>query len=623
MYCCLVEAAMHYTITDRDKFFMYLGIYLMVGFGAFEALSEGLAQKKFPADALMIILATVGAFGVGRYTEGVLVMILFELGMIFEAISTDRARRSIAKMLDIRPAYAVRKVQGEEIQVDPLELRPNYTIVIKPGERIPADAEVTFGKSRIDMKALTGELEPRKVERGDRIYGGGINLDGLLEARVLKLYEDSAVSRIVEMMEKARDNKAESENFIDRFSRIYTPVIFVCALMVMIVPPATFSYGNWNMWVYRGLIFMIAACPCGLAISVPVAFLGGIASAARQGIVVKGGNYLEALAKADTFVFDKTGTLTDGDFQIQDIKAMGMTEEALLSMAAHIESYSDHPIAKSLASLYKGNLDLGAVQAVNEVPGCGISATYEGKRVHIGNFKMMEREHVLADEEDAEGTVVYVGIDQWYAGCIVLVDEIKEQAPDTLSYLRDKCKALLIMITGDTPESGMAVAEELEMDYAYTDLLPEEKLEQLEDFLFLQDDTESLVCVGDGLNDTPVLARADVGIVMGEPGSASTVEAADIILMENDLPKLVDAVHIAKETLKVVSQNISFALLAKVLVLICALVGYFGMWEAILVEVGVMFVAVMNAIWVVKYTYPRTPRLLPQGGEFAPPGDVP
>ena len=603
LYCCLIEAAIHFTIPEKDKFLMFLVIYLLTGFGAFEALSEGLAQKKLQVDYLMIILATIGAFGVGRYMEGVLVMILFEMGMIFEAVSMVRAKKSIAEMIDIRPAYAVRRVQGEEERVDPSQLQFNQMIIIRPGERIPADAVVVSGKSMVDTKTVTGETVPQAIEEGDIIYGGCVNLEGVLEARVMSGYKSSAASKIMDMVEQAQNNKAGSEDFIARFSKIYTPVMLVCALIVMFVPPATFSYGNWDMWIYRGLIFLIVACPCGLVMSVPVAFLGGIVSAAKQGILVKGGNYLEALARADTFVFDKTGTLTEGMFKIEEIKAMGMTEEELLCMAAHIESNSEHPVAKSLVSAYEGRIVRAKVQNVEEIPGFGISADYEGKRVSIGNFKMMEEKEVLADEEVTDsGTVVYVGIDQWYAGCFILSDEIREDAYDTLSYLRSKCRALLIMLTGDTEDSGMDVAKELEMDYAYTSLTPAQKLEQLEDFLFLQDDTGRLVCVGDSLNDTPVLERADVGITLGTADSLAAAETAGIILMENELSKIIDAVRIARGTLRAVSQNIVFALFVKLLVLVCALVGYFGMWEAILVEVIAMFVAVLNAVWVVKYT---------------------
>lgn len=602
MYIGAVYAIVRYTIPDRYKFIMFLAAYLMMGMGVFRTLSESLLEKRLPGDYLIIILATTGAFGVGRYMEAALVMLLFELGMIFEAVSVDRTKRSIEKMIDIRPEYAMRRVTGIETRVDPSELVINDIIVIRPGEKIPVDAVVTFGTTTIDTKAITGEMMPQTVKRGERIYGGCINLSGMIEARVEKEYKESAVSRIMDMVDEAHNNKAESERFTARVSRIYTPVMLVLALVIMLVPPMTFSYGNWNMWIYRGLIFMIAACPCGLVMSVPIAFLGGIASAARHGIVVKGGNYLESLAKADTFVFDKTGTLTEGVFTVEKVKALGMSEEELIEMVAHIESYSNHPIAKSLVAAYHGRFDRGRVRHMKELPGYGISATYKDQKVDVGNIRMMEMKNVLIDDEETTGTIIYVSIARRYVGHIVIRDMLKEDTKDTLDYLREKCRAVLVILTGDTKESAMEAAEELDIDFAYTNLMPQEKLERLEDFLFMQDDTEKLVCVGDGINDAPVLARADVGIAMGNLGSAAAVEAADVILLEDELSKIIDAIRIAKETLRVVSRNISFAIVIKIFVLIFAAIGYFGMWEAVLVEIVVMFVAVLNAAWVVKYT---------------------
>lgn len=602
IYVCAAAAATHYMLTDRAKFIWFLIAYLIIGFDAFKRLQEDIMQKKFLTEYTLIILATIGALGIGRYVEGVLVMLLFELGMIFEAYSTDNAKRYIKEMLDIRPEYATRKVHGKEFVVDPSALKPGHTIVIKPGERIPVDAVITSGTTSIDTKALTGEAIPKSVWPGDKIYSGCINLNGVIEAKVLELYVDSTVSRIMEMVEDAQNKKAESETFIARFSKIYTPVMLVCALAVMIYPPLSFSYGNWDTWIYRGLIFLVVACPCGLVLSIPIAFLGGIASAARQGIVIKGGNYLEDLAKADTFMFDKTGTLTEGIFKVKEVKAVGISSEELLRIAAHVECYSNHPIALSLLEAYGGKVDRSKVYRMREIPGYGVNATFEGNRVYAGNKKLMERQRILCDDVNQLGTVVYVAIGDKYAGYIVIADLIKEDARDTLRYLKDKCNAVLVMLTGDTASSSIPIAKKLKMDYVYADLMPGDKLEQVEDFLSLQDSTERLVCVGDGINDAPVLARADVGIAMGALGAAAAVEAADVVLMEDELPRIVDAIKIAKETLRVVSQNISFALIIKVLILILAVIGYFGMWEAILAEVSVMFAAILNAVWVARFT---------------------
>ena len=601
LYLLAIAVTTQAILPDALRFVWFLAAYLLIGFDAFQKLQEAFLKKKFLTEYTLIILATIGAFGVGRYAEGVLVMLLFELGMMFEAYTTDNARRSIESMINIRPESATRKVRGREFKVDPSLLKPGHTIVIRPGERIPADAVVTSGTTSIDTKALTGESVPRAAWPGDQIYGGCINLSGEIEAKVTALYVDSTVSRIMEMVEDAQNKKAESESFVSRFSRAYVPAMLICALAVMIYPSLTFSYGNWETWIYRGLIFLIIACPTGLVMSVPIAFLGGIASAARHGVVVKGGNYLETLAKADTFIFDKTGTLTEGVFKVKEIKAVGMTEQELLRIAAHVEYHSNHPIAQSLKEAYQGEIRENKVYRMREMPGYGVNAMFEGKRVYIGNRRLMERQNISCEEVTGTGTPVFVAVADHYAGYILIADSVKEDAKETLQYLREKCRAVLVMLTGDTTSSGKEVAKELQMDYAYTNLMPEDKLEQLQDFMSLQDGSEKLVCVGDGINDAPVLAGADVGIAMGALGSAAAVEAADVILMDDELSRIVDAIKIAKETLRVVSQNITFAMVVKVLILILAAVGWFGMWEAILAEVGVMFVVILNAVWVVKY----------------------
>ena len=601
IYLAAVIVTSNFTIEDEIKFVWFLIAYLIVGFDVLKKLRDRILELKFLTEYTLTTVATIGAFGIGRYTEGVLVMILFELGVIFEAYSTDNAKRSIEEMIDIRPAFAIRKTDGGEEQIDPIDLQVGDIIVIKPGERVPVDGIVEAGSTLLDMKAVTGESMPRRVSEGNKIYSGCINLSGAVEAKVLKVYRDSTVAQIMELVEEAQNKESESESFVSRFSRIYTPAMVLLALFVMIYPPLTFSYHNWNIWIYRGLIFLIVACPTALVMSIPIAFLGGIASAARQGIVIKGANYLEDLSKADTFVFDKTGTLTEGEFSVQEIYAEQGTEEELLKIAAHVESYSNHPIAQSLLNAYDGEIDKDLVSNIKQIPGYGLSGDYDGKRIHVGNFRLMEKYDIEVDEFDSTRTVVYVSVGTEYMGAIIIEDAIKYRAKWTMKYLKDKCKAVLVMLTGDTRSAGYAVAKELKMDYAYTDLMPSDKLEQLEDFLTIQDDMEKLVCVGDGVNDAPVLARADIGIAMGALGSALAIEAADIILLEDELPKIVDAIKISKETLRVVNQNIAFAIAVKVIIVLLALVGYFGMWEAIVAEVGVVFAAIMNAVYVVKY----------------------
>lgn len=601
IYVCAIATTTHNMMGDWAKFIWFLTAYLIIGFDVFKTLCEKLFQKKLLTEYTLITLATVGAFGIGRYTEGVLVMLLFELGVIFEAYATDSAKRSIEEMIDIRPPYATRKSADGEVKVQPAELEVGDVIVIRAGERIPVDALVQTGTSMVDTKAVTGEPLPRKVRESSFIYSGCINLSGVLEAKVVKIYNDSTVSQIMEMVEEAQHKQSESETFISKFSKIYTPIMFLFAMLVMIYPPLTFSYGNWSTWVYRGLIFLIAACPSGLVMSVPIAFLGGLASAARQGIVIKGANFLEYLAQADTFVFDKTGTLTEGVFAVREIHPVQMSEEELLEIVAHAESYSNHPIAHTLVEAYGEAVEKDQVSHVKELSGYGVTAMYDGRKVLVGNYHLLEKYDVAVDEIESDGTVIYIAVDKKYAGYIIISDVLKKDAKWTLRYLKEKCHGVLVMLTGDTENSAMETAQELDMDYAYTDLLPKDKLEQLEDFLMVQDARERLVCVGDGINDAPVLARADVGIAMGALGSAAAIEAADVVLMEDELAKIVDAIRISKETLRVVNHNITFALTIKFMILFLAAVGYFGMWEAIIAEVAVVFVAILNAAGVVKY----------------------
>ena len=602
VYVCAVEVSAASVLNAELKFWWFLAAYLIVGFESFRRLGESLMQKKFMTEYTLIILATIGALGIERYAEGVFVMLLFNLGMLFETFSTDNTKRSIEELINIRPEYATRLVRGREFKVDPSSLRPGHAIIIKPGERIPADALITYGISDVDTKALTGEAMPRSVGAGDKIYSGCINLSAAVEAMVVGVYEDSAVKRIMKMVEDAQEKKSDSEDFIGRFSRIYTPLILLLTLGIMCYPPLSFSYGNWDTWIYRGLVFLVVACPCGLALSIPLAFLGGIASAARQGIVVKGRNYLEDLSKADTFIFDKTGTLTEGVFKVTDVRAFNMTREELLRIAAHVECHSNHPIAQSLLTEYRRQVDKRKVYRMKEMPGFGVSAMFEGVQVFVGNKKLMDRQNIVCTDVNQTGTVLYVAVERQYAGYIVIEDSLKEDTKDTFQYLKEQCNAVLVMLTGDTEKASLPVARELEMDYAYMNLMPEDKLEHVEDFLSVQGAMERLVCIGDGINDAPVLARADVGIAMGALGSEAAIEAADIVLLEDELPKIVEAIKIARETVKVVSHNVSFALFIKALVLVLAIIGYFGMWEAILAEVGVMLIALLNSTWVARYT---------------------
>lgn len=584
------------------RFFLFLAVYMVIAFESFRSISTGLAEKRVEKEQLLMVAATVGALAVGHYMESVAAMLLFQIGCVLEAFSVDRTKRTIEAFLDIRPSYATKKEGEQEIQVEPSCLALKDIIVIKPGERVPVDAIVINGTTSLDTKALTGEAMPDTVGPGSKVYSGSINMTGVIEAEVQKLYKDSTVSRIMELVEGAQDHKPESEGFVRRFTRIYTPVVILAALLIMACPPLFITGSDWKTWIYRGMILLIAACPTGLILSVPIAFLGGIASAARNGIVVKGGNYLEMLAKADTFVFDKTGTLTEGTFSVSGVSPQGMTGEELLEITAHVESYSNHPIAQSLMNAFGGTYDPSGVEQVEETPGYGISAVYKGKKVHIGNARMMEQIGLQPEEVKTIGTVIHVAADGQYAGYIVIEDHIRADAKWTMKMLREKYNAVLVMLTGDSQAAGHAVARELQMDYAYTELMPEDKLEQMEEFMQFQYEAERVACVGDGINDAPVLARADVGIAMGALGSDAAIEAADIVLLEDELPKIVDAVRIARETVRVVSQNINFALIMKFVVLVLAAAGYITMWESVFTDVGVMIISIINAAGVVRYS---------------------
>ncbi len=601
LYAVFFLLTRRYLLSDWVQFWVYLVIYILAGFEAFRNLCAHLFNHQIITEYTMIILASLGAFGIRRYAEGVFVMLLFEAGMLLEAVVDYRTKEQIQKTLDIRPEYANRKVNGKEVKVDPTELKRNHIIIVKPGERIPVDAIITQGTSLVDTKPVTGEPVPKSVKKGDRIYGGCINMQGVIEARVTKLYKDSSMSRIMDIVEEAQNRKAERETMFTRFVRIYTPVMILLSLAVMILPPLTFSYGNWTTWIYRGLLFMIAVCPGELMVSLSLAFLGGIAAAARQDILIKGSNYLEDLSKADTFVFDKTGTLTEGVFKVQEVRPVGMDEQELLKIAAHLECHSNHPIAQSLIEAYDGEIDKEKVSRIREIPGYGVSGTYDGERVHVGNRRLMEKQNVTPDDVSDAGTVVYVCVGKQYAGYILIADSIRDDARPTLKWLKERCRAVLVMLTGDSTESALSVADELDMDYAYADLLPEDKLEILEEFLSMEDTVEKVVCVGDGINDAPVLARADVGIAMGALGSAAAIEAADVVLLDDDLTKITDAIHISRATLRCISQNSIFAIVVKVMLAVLAVFGVFTMWEVIFADLCVMLLTIVNSAFMIWY----------------------
>lgn len=600
LYIVAIVGSSYAELEREMRLLIFLLPYLIMVFATVRLLWNNLKKRKLFDENLLILLATAGAFAVHRYSEAVGAMLFFQIGKLLELISMSRTRKSIEKFMDIRPQYANLKISGGEMQVPPEDLNPRQVIIIKPGERIPVDAIVTQGSSTLDTKALTGESEPRRVKIGSHIYSGSINLSGVLEARVLKASADSTASRIIDMISNADNRRAQTENFAEKFTRYYTPLVTLFGILVMILPPMMFEGAQQGAWIYRGLIVLVAACPCGLLVSVPLAFLGGIGAASRQGVLIKGSNFLEALSKAETFVFDKTGTLTEGVFRVKEVCPKSMTPEELLELTAYGEAYSSHPISGSLREAYGRPIDKARIGAVKEFPGFGLEAVVDGKQLEIGNSKFMNQQGYFYQRVADIGTAVYVAVDGEYAGYILITDVIRKEAGRLLKWLK-KQQIEAVMITGDNERVAEDVARQLKLDYVYAGLMPEEKVEQVREFMESHMEDEKLAFVGDGINDAPVLAHADIGIAMGGLGSDAALEAADIILMEDDLSRIVNAIRISRGTIRAVKQNLIFAIGMKVLLLVLASFGYVTMKNAILADMAVMMINLLNSFWVLKY----------------------
>lgn len=600
LYIVAIVGSSYAELEREMRLLIFLLPYLIMAFATVRLLWNNLKKRKLFDENLLILLATAGAFAVHRYSEAVGAMLFFQIGKLLELISMSRTRKSIEKFMDIRPQYANLKISGGEMQVSPEDLNPRQVIIIKPGERIPVDAIVTQGSSTLDTKALTGESEPRRVKIGSHIYSGSINLSGVLEARVLKASADSTASRIIDMISNADNRRAQTENFAEKFTRYYTPLVTLFGILVMILPPMMFEGAQQGAWIYRGLIVLVAACPCGLLVSVPLAFLGGIGAASRQGVLIKGSNFLEALSKAETFVFDKTGTLTEGVFRVKEVCPKSMTPEELLELTAYGEAYSSHPISGSLREAYGRPIDKARIGAVKEFPGFGLEAVVDGKQLEIGNSKFMNQQGYFYQRVADIGTAVYVAVDGEYAGYILITDVVRKEAGRLLKWLK-KQQIEAVMITGDNERVAEDVARQLKLDYVYAGLMPEEKVEQVREFMESHMEDEKLAFVGDGINDAPVLAHADIGIAMGGLGSDAALEAADIILMEDDLSRIVNAIRISRGTIRAVKQNLIFAIGMKVLLLVLASFGYVTMKNAILADMAVMMINLLNSFWVLKY----------------------
>ena len=573
----------------------FLVPYFVIGWDVLWKAVRGIIHGQVFDENFLMCVATVGALFVGEYPEAASVMLFYQIGELFQGVAVGKSRQSISDLMDICPEYANLERDGQLEEVAPEEVELDSIIVIKPGEKIPLDGVVIEGSSSVDTAALTGESLPREIGVGDEVVSGCINQGGLLKVRVTKEYEDSTVTKILELVENSASKKAKAENFITRFARYYTPSVVFAALALAVLPPLI-TGGNWGMWIHRALIFLVISCPCALVISVPLSFFGGIGGASKRGILVKGGNYLEALASAETVVFDKTGTLTKGSFEVTKIHSHSMADDALLDLAAHAESYSDHPIARSVCAKFGKEVDRSRITSDEEISGHGIKAVIDGREVYAGNKKLMAEQKVAVPECDCRGTMVHVAADGGYAGHIVISDKVKETSAEAIRSLKENGVKQTVMLTGDAKSTADAVADELGIDTVCAELLPADKVSKVEELLEKKAPNSTLVFVGDGINDAPVLSRADVGIAMGSMGSDAAIEAADIVLMDDDPAKISLAMRIARKTVRIVRENIVFALGVKALVLVLGALGIANMWLAVFADVGVSVIAILNAM---------------------------
>lgn len=613
----LLVAAALIPVGGIVKLVLFLIPYAVIGWDVLWKAIRNIAHGQVFDENFLMAIATVGAFALGEYPEGVAVMLFYQVGELFQSYAVGRSRQSIAALMDIRPDYANIEQDGKLVQVDPEDVAVGDTIVIKAGEKIPLDGVVLEGSSAVDTAALTGESLPRDVDPGDDVVSGCINQSGLLKVRVTKVFGESTVAKILDLVENSSSKKARAENFITRFARYYTPVVVIGAVLLAVLPPLLFG-GDWSDWLQRALIFLVISCPCALVISVPLSFFGGIGGASKQGILVKGSNYLEALAKTETVVFDKTGTLTKGTFRVTAVHPDRISEGELLELAAMAESYSEHPISRSLREAYQKPVDASRVTDVEEISGHGVRAKVDGHDVYAGNGKWMDRIGASWRNCHRTGTVVHVAVDGEYAGHIVISDAVKPDAAAAIEALKREGVKKTVMLTGDVKAVGEAVAREIGIDEVHAELLPGDKVDQVERLLKNTSGKGKLAFVGDGINDAPVLSRADIGIAMGGLGSDAAIEAADIVLMDDKPSKLAVAVRISRKTLRIVRQNIVFALGIKLLFLALGAFGMANMWEAVFADVGVSVLAILNASRALRISgqdvpEPSVPVALPEG----------
>ena len=574
---------------------LFIISYIIVGGDVVKRAVKNIFKGQVFDENFLMSIATIGAFFIGEYPEGVAVMLFYQVGELFQSYAVGKSRKSIASLMDIRPDYANVKKGDELVKVDPDEVQIGDIIVIKAGEKIPLDGKVIEGSSMIDTSTLTGESVPREVEVGSDILSGCININGVITAEVTKEFGESTVSKILDLVENASSKKSNSEQFITKFARYYTPVVVIIAVFLAIIPPLVIDGATFSDWIYRALSFLVVSCPCALVISIPLSFFGGIGGASKKGVLVKGSNYLEALAETEIVVFDKTGTLTKGVFNVQEIHPEGVSKEELLELTAHAESYSNHPISLSLKRAYSKEIDNGRISDVEEISGHGVIATVDGKKVMAGNIKLMKMMDIPYFKGELIGTIVHVAVNNKYIGYIVIADEVKEDSAQAIKELKAAKIKQTVMLTGDNKSIGSKVAKELGLDKVYAELLPADKVEKLEELFSQKSKKGKLAFVGDGINDAPVLARADIGIAMGGLGSDAAIEASDVVIMTDEPSKIATTMKISKKTLKIAHQNIVFAIGIKIIVLILSAFGITTMWAAIFADVGVTIIAVLNA----------------------------
>ena len=599
------------TVNKYIELVAFLVPYFVIGYDILKKAIHGIFNGEVFDENFLMAIATVGAIALGEYVEGTAVMLFYQIGELFQSYAVGKSRKNITSLMDIRPDYANIEEDGKIEQVDPDDVEIGTIIIVKPGEKIPIDGVIVEGSSTLNTSALTGESVPRGAKEGDEVISGCVNLTGLLKIKTNKEFGDSTVSKILDLVENSSMKKSRSENFITRFAKIYTPAVCIGALVLAVIPPlVNIIMGNpaeWSKWIIRSLTTLVISCPCARVISIPLSFVGGIGGASSRGILIKGSNYLEILSKTKYIVCDKTGTLTKGVFEVTDVKtANSYKKDELLKLAAYAESYSTHPISKSIRNAYGNDIDTGIVSDIEEISGHGISADVEGRKVLAGNIKLMKQFNIdvsstAAEVDSAIGTLVYVAVDGTYAGCIIISDVVKPTSAQAVRSLKKAGVSKVVMLTGDAKKVADAVGGELGIDVVKSELLPADKVEEVEKLLSSKDKNEVLAFVGDGINDAPVLSRADIGIAMGALGSDAAIEAADIVLMDDDPAKIATAMNISRKTLRIVHQNIVFALAVKFVCLFLGAIGIANMWIAIFADVGVMVIAVLNATRCLVY----------------------